>query len=85
MWKQVQNRLLSGIGVLLMVAWLAGAIAITICVVRATGIDVRRKGALGLVTLIYLVPIGLAVAVDEFIVRRVKYGPPVPGRRKRII
>ncbi|KAA1417070.1 hypothetical protein F0U44_18025 [Nocardioides humilatus] len=84
MWKQVPARLQSGIWVLLLVAWLAGAIAITVWVVQATGIEVRRKGAVGLVALIYVLPIGVAVAVDELVIRRIKYGPPVPGRRKRI-
>lgn len=83
MWKRVRERLLSGAAILLLAAWLACAVGIAIWVVSVTGIDVQRKGAVGLVVLIYLVPIGVWVAVDEFVIRRIKYGPPVPGRRKR--
>ena len=80
MWKRVRERLLSGLGILLMLAWLGGAVAIAVWLVGETGIEVRRKGAVGLVVMIYLVPIGVAVALDEFVIRRVKYGPPEPGR-----
>jgi hypothetical protein len=83
MWKRVRERLLSGVAILLMVAWLACTVGIAIWVVRVTGIDVQRKSAVGLVVLIYLVPIGAVVAVDEFVIRRIRYGPPGPGRRKR--
>lgn len=85
MWERVQDRLLSGVAVVLIVAWLAGAVVITAWLVRTTGIDVRRKDAVGLFMLIYLVPIGLVVAVDEFVIRRIRYGPPPPGRRKRVV
>lgn len=84
MLERVRERLLSGVAILLIVGWLLCAIAIAIWVVGATGIEVRRKGAVGLVILIFLVPIGIAVAVDEFVIRRIRYGPPVPGRRKRV-
>lgn len=83
MWKRVRQRLLSGAAILLLVTWLACAVGIAIWVVRMTDIDVRLRGAVGLVVLIYLVPIGVVVAVDEFVIRRIRYGPPVPGRRKR--
>ena len=83
MWKRVRERLLSGVAILLLVAWLACAVGIAMWVAQVTGIDVGRKGAVGLLVVIYLVPIGAVVAVDEFVVRRIRYGPPLPGRRKR--
>jgi hypothetical protein len=83
MWIRVRERLLSGVAILLMLVWLAGAVGIVVWLVGATGLEVRRKGALGLVLLIYFVPIGVTVALDEFVLRRIRYGPPVPGRHKR--
>jgi hypothetical protein len=83
MWKQVRERLLSGVAILLMLAWLACAVGIAMWVVSVTGLEVRRKGAIGLVLLIYLVPIGVVVALDEFVIRRIRYGPRVPGRHTR--
>jgi hypothetical protein len=83
MWKQVGDRLLSGVAILLMLAWLACAVGIAVWVVSETGIEVRRKGAVGLVLMIYLAPIGVVVALDEFVIRRIRYGPPAPGRHER--
>jgi len=83
MWQRVRERLVSGAAILLLVAWLACAVGIAIWVVNVTGIDVRRKGAVGLGVLIFLVPIGVWVAADEFVIRRIRYGPPVPGLRRR--
>lgn len=68
---------------MLTLAWLVCAFGIAVWVVDVTGIEVRRKGAAGLVLLIFLVPIGVVVALDEFVIRRIRYGPPNPGRHKR--
>jgi hypothetical protein len=76
MWKQLREGLLSGVAMLLILGWLPCAVAIALWVVNETGIQVRPKGAEGLGALIYLLPIGVAVAVDEFVVRRIRYGPP---------
>jgi hypothetical protein len=83
MWKRVRERLLSGAATLLIVAWLGCAVGIAIWVVRVTGIEVRRKSAVGLVVMIFLVPFGVVIALDEFVIRRIRYGPPAPGRHER--
>jgi hypothetical protein len=68
---------------LLIFAWLACALVIAVWVVGVTGIDAPQRVGLGLATLICLGPVGVVVALDEFVIRRIRYGPPVPGRRKR--
>jgi len=83
MWERENARLSSAASIFLLVAWAACATGIAIWVVDVTDIDVRRKGAVSLVVLIWLVPMGVWVAVDELVSRRMRYGPPVPGRRKR--
>lgn len=83
MLRRAFGRLLSAVSILFLVAWLVCSIAIAVWVARASGIEIRRKGAVGLVMLIFLVPIGVCVALDELILRRIRYGPPAPGRRKR--
>ena len=83
MWKRLWERLLSGFGILLMGGWFVCAILITIWVVQIAGVEARPKGFAGLALMIFLVPIGIVVAVDEFVIRRIKYGPPAPGRRRR--
>ena len=83
MWKRVRERLPSGVEGLFVIAWLAGALVIAAGVLGLTGTDVGRSGLLGLTTVIFLVPIGVLVALDELVIRRIRYGPPVPGRRKR--
>lgn len=83
MWKRLRERLLSGVAVLLMFGWLACAAGITIWVVDVSGLESRGKGVVGLWVLISLVPIGVVTALDEFVIRRIKYGPPTPGRRKK--
>lgn len=83
MWQRVRGRLLSGSAMLLMIAWLVCAVVIAAWVAGATGFELGRKGRGGLVLLIFLAPIGVVVAFDEFIIRRIRYGPPAPGRRKR--
>ena len=82
-WKQVRDRLLSGGAILLLLAWLVCAAGIVTRVVSVTGLEVRRKGAIGLALLVYLVPIGVVVALDEFVIRRIRYGLPAPARHKR--
>lgn len=83
MWKRLSRRLLSGFVILLMAGWFVCAILIAMGVVRSSDLEVRGKGFGGLVLVIFLVPVGIMVAIDEFVVRRIKYGPPTPGRRKR--
>jgi hypothetical protein len=72
MLSRVCRRLLTGPGVVL-IAFMA---------VEA-GVPVHRKGAAALCMLIYLIPIGVFVAIDEFVVRPIRFGPPAPGRRRR--
>jgi len=83
MWRQVRDRLLSGVAISFEVAWLLCAVGIAVWVVGVTGMDAERRGVIGLATLIWLVPVGLVVALDEFVIRRIRYGPPLPGRHKR--
>jgi hypothetical protein len=83
MLERLHEWLRSGLAILLLGAWLVCAIAVATWVVGVTDIELRRKGAVGLVVLIFLAPIGIGVAVDEFVIRRIRYGPSVPGRRKR--
>ena len=83
MWKRARERLLSGVALVLVFAWLACSVGIAIWFSEVSGIEFRRKGAIGLVLLIGLVPIGVLTAIDEFIIRRIRYGPPAPGRHKR--
>jgi hypothetical protein len=82
MWGRVRERLLSGIGIMLMCAWLVCSVGIATWLESATGIEVRR-GVVGLVALIFLLPIGTVVAFDEFVVHRIKHGPRHPGRHAR--
>lgn len=81
MLRRAVRGIFSAVSLVLMLAWLAGSIALAIWVFRATGIPAGRKGGFGLWMVIFLVPLGLCVALDEFVVRRIRYGPPVPGRR----
>ena len=83
MWKRLREQFLSGFAIMLTTGWFACAILLAIWVVHVTGIEVRRKGFGGLVLMIFLVPVGIVVAIDEFVARPIKYGPPAPGRRKR--
>lgn len=83
MWRRAFTHLVSVVGIVLMAAWLVASIALTVWIGRTTGIELRRKGAVGAWMLIFLTPIGIYVAIDEFVVRPWRYGPPEPGRRKR--
>lgn len=85
MWSRIRERLLSGVVILLMLAWFAGSIGIAIWLDDRAGLDLSGRGAVALVSLIWLVPIGVATAVDELVIRRIRYGPPTPGRRKRTL
>jgi len=83
MRRQARERLLSGVAISLEVAWLLCAVGIAVWVVEVAGMDAGGKGVVGLAALIWLVPVGVVVGVDEFVVRRIRYGPAVPGRHKR--
>jgi hypothetical protein len=82
MLRRALRGVLSAASLALILAWFAGSIALAIWVFRVTGIPAGRKAGFGLWMMIYLVPIGLFVAFDEFLLRRIRYGPPTLGRRK---
>jgi hypothetical protein len=81
--EHLRERLLSGAALLAVLAWLGCAVVIAVWVTEVTDLEVRRRGAVNLVLLIFLVPIGVAVALDELVVRRIRFGRPAPGRHRR--
>jgi len=81
MWGQVPERLLSGVAISLEVVWLFCAAGIATWVLGVTGADVGPLADAGIVTLIWLVPIGVVVAFDV-VDRRKRHGAPVPARHK---
>jgi hypothetical protein len=85
----VQTRWLGRLGTfavyLILLTWLACSVGITVWLSEVADLDLNfdRKSGVRAVAFIFLIPIGVWVAVDELIVQRLRFGPPVPGRRVR--
>jgi hypothetical protein len=83
MWKQVSERLLSGMAISFELAWFVCAVGTATWILGVTGTNVGPWAYVGIFTLIWLLPIGVVVAFDEFVVRRIRYGARLSGRHKR--
>ena len=78
MWNRLRGRLFSAVGVVVLVVWFVGSIAIA---TGPLGLEADRSNR-GIVTLIFLGPAAGVVVVHE-LVHRVRFGPTKPGRHLR--
>lgn len=82
------RRLLHLLNGAVLLTALAGWLVFTIwLVVRAVdgGILEPRKGVVGVGFLIFITPVAIGVALDEFVIQRLRNGPPARGRHQRFV
>jgi hypothetical protein len=83
MWKRFGERATVVLVAVPMIAWGATALLLAVWPLELLGIEHGKRIALGLATVIFFLPVGAVVAFNEFVLRRIRYGPPSPGRHER--